>query len=265
MKKADVLKLVKVVKSGVERKAPEILTGIGIAGMATTIVLAVKATPKAMELIEQRELEIAERDDTDIRNLTAIETVKTAWKPYVPALLTGLGSTACLIGGISVSARRTAALATAYKISETALSEYKEKMIEVVGEKKAQAIKEKIDGEKLEKDPVSKREVIITEKGNTLCYDMLSGRYFKSDIEKIKKAVNEINRQLTYDMYVSLNEFYDELGLPDTKLGGELGWNLEDGLVEPSFSSQIADDGTPCIVLDYNVAPRYEYYKFDRH
>lgn len=262
MKKADVLKLVKVVKSGVERKAPEILTGIGIAGMATTIVLAVKATPKAMELIEQRELEIAERDDTDIRNLTAIETVKTAWKPYVPALLTGLGSTACLIGGISVSARRTAALATAYKISETALSEYKEKMIEVVGEKKAQAIKEKIDGEKLEKDPVSKREVIITEKGNTLCYDMLSGRYFKSDIEKIKKAVNEINRQLTYDFYVSLNEFYDELGLPDTKLGGELGWNLDDGLVEPSFSSQIADDGTPCIVLDYNVAPRYNYYKF---
>lgn len=263
MKKADVLKLVKVVKSGVERKAPEILTGIGIAGMATTIVLAVKATPKAMELIEQRELEIAERDDTDIRNLTAIETVKTAWKPYVPALLTGLGSTACLIGGISVSARRTAALATAYKISETALSEYKEKMIEVVGEKKAQAIKEKIDGEKLEKDPVSKREVIITEKGNTLCYDMLSGRYFKSDIEKIKKAVNEINRQLTYDFYVSLNEFYDELGLPDTKLGGELGWNLDDGLVEPSFSSQIADDGTPCIVLDYNVAPRYNYYKFN--
>lgn len=263
MKKADVLKLVKVVKSGVERKAPEILTGIGIAGMATTIVLAVKATPKAMELIEQRELEIAERDDADIRNLTAIETVKTAWKPYVPALLTGLGSTACLIGGISVSARRTAALATAYKISETALSEYKEKMIEVVGEKKAQAIKEKIDGEKLEKDPVSKREVIITEKGNTLCYDMLSGRYFKSDIEKIKKAVNEINRQLTYDFYVSLNEFYDELGLPDTKLGGELGWNLDDGLVEPSFSSQIADDGTPCIVLDYNVAPRYNYYKFN--
>ena len=263
MKKADVLKLVKVVKSGVERKAPEILTGIGIAGMATTIVLAVKATPKAMELIEQRELEIAERDDTDIRNLTAIETVKTAWKPYVPALLTGLGSTACLIGGISVSARRTAALATAYKISETALSEYKEKMIEVVGEKKAQAIKEKIDGEKLEKDPVSKREVIITEKGNTLCYDMLSGRYFKSDIEKIKKAVNEINRQLTYDFYVSLNEFYEELGLPDTKLGGELGWNLDDGLVEPSFSSQIADDGTPCIVLDYNVAPRYNYYKFN--
>lgn len=263
MKKADVLKLMKVVKSGVERKAPEILTGIGIAGMATTVVLAVKATPKAMELIEQRELEIAERDDTDIRNLTAIETVKTAWKPYVPALLTGLGSTACLIGGISVSARRTAALATAYKISETALSEYKEKMIEVVGEKKAQAIKEKIDGEKLEKDPVSKREIIITEKGNTLCYDMLSGRYFKSDIEKIKKAVNEINRQLTYDFYVSLNEFYDELGLPDTKLGGELGWNLDDGLVEPSFSSQIADDGTPCIVLDYNVAPRYNYYKFN--
>lgn len=260
MKKADVMKLLKVVKRSVEKRTPEILTGIGIAGMATTVVLAVRATPKAMELIELKQCENA-GEMGDIEKLTPMETLKVAWKPYIPALLTGLGSTACLIGGISVSARRTAALATAYKISETALSEYKEKMVEAIGEKKVKAIKEKIDSEKMEKDPVSKSEVIITEKGNTLCYDALSGRYFKSDIEKIKKVVNEINRQLIYDMYVSLNEFYDELGLPNTKLGGELGWSLEDGLVEPSFSSQIADDGTPCIVLDYNVAPRYDYYK----
>lgn len=264
MKKADVMKLIKTVKFGVRKKTPEILTGIGIAGMATTVVLAVKATPKALQLIEMKEIEIAEETDSDIRPLTAMETVKVAWKPYIPAVLMGVGSTACLIGGISVSARRTAALATAYKISETALSEYKEKMVETIGEKKVQAIKEKIDKETVEKNPVSSREVFVTEKGDTLCYDIMSGRYFKSDIEKIKKAVNEINRQLTYDYYVSLNEFYDELGLPDTKLGGELGWNLEDGLVEPSFSSQIAEDGTPCIVLDYNIAPRYEYYKYNR-
>ena len=262
MKKADVMKLIKTVKFGVRKKTPEILTGIGIAGMFTTVVLAVKATPKAMELIEQKQCENA-GETGDIEPLTAVETVKVAWKPYIPAVLMGVGSTACLIGGISVSARRTAALATAYKISETALSEFKEKATEVIGEKKVKEIKEKINKETVEKNPVSNREVIVTEKGNTLCYDMLSGRYFKSDIEKIKKAVNEINRQLTYDYYVSLNEFYDELGLPDTKLGGELGWNLEDGLIEPSFSSQIAEDGTPCIVLDYNVAPRYEYYKIN--
>ena len=261
MKKADVLKLVKVVKHGVKKKTPEILTGIGIAGMVTTVVLSVRATPKAMELIEQKELENAERDNTDIQKLTPVETIKVAWKPYVPALLTGLGSTACLIGGISVSARRTAALATAYKISETALSEYKEKMIEVVGEKKAKEIKEKINSDKIENNPVTKSNVIITGKGDTLCCDLAFNQYFRSDIEKIKKAVNEINRQLTYDMYVSLNEFYDELGIPHIPIGDELGWNLDNGLVEVSFGSQIADDGTPCITMEYNIGPRYDYSK----
>lgn len=261
MKKSDVLKIVKLAKNGVQKKAPEILTGIGIAGMATTVVLAVRATPKAMRLIEDEELRRGADESYETCDLKTHEIVKVAWTPYIPALLMGIGSTACLIGGISVSARRTAALATAYKISETALSEYKEKMIEAVGEKKVHAIKEKIDKETVEKNPVSKNQVILTEKGNTLCYDVLSGRYFKSDIEKIKKAVNEINRQLTYDMYISLNEFYDELGLPHTKMGYDLGWNLDDGLVEPTFSSQIADDDTPCIVLDYVVAPKYDYSK----
>lgn len=260
MKKTDVMKLIRVVKHGVQKRTPEILTGIGIAGMATTVVLAVTATPKAMELIEQKELENAERDG-EMTKLTPVETVKTAWKPYVPALLTGLGSTACLIGGISVSARRTAALATAYKISETALSEYKEKMIEVVGEKKAKEIKEKINSDKIENNPVTKSNVIITGKGDTLCCDLAFNQYFRSDIEKIKKAVNEINRQLTYDMYVSLNEFYDELGIPHVKMGDELGWNLDNGLIEVTFDSQIADDGTPCITMEYTIGPRYDYSK----
>lgn len=260
MKKADVMKFFKVVKHGVQKKTPEILTGIGIAGMATTVVLAVRATPKAMELIEQKQCENA-GEMGDIEKLTPMETVKVAWKPYIPAVLTGLGSTACLIGGISVSARRTAAMATAYKISETALSEYKEKMVEVIGEKKAKEIKEKINSDKVEKNPVTKSNVIITGKGDTLCCDLAFNQYFRSDIEKIKKAVNEINRQLTYDMYVSLNEFYDALGIPHIPIGDSLGWNLDNGLLEVDFDSQIADDGTPCITMEYNIGPRYDYSK----
>lgn len=257
MNKKEVKKLISDVGKKIDRRSPEILAGIGIAGMITTVVLAVKATPKALTLID-------EASNEKNAELTRMEVVKAAWKPYVPAIITGVMSTTCMIGSVHIGTRRIATISTAYKLTETAFSEYKDKVVETIGEKKEKTIKEKLDKDKVDQNPVTNREVIVTEKGNTLCYDCISGRYFKSDIEKIKKAVNEINRQLTYDMYVSLNEFYDELGLPDTKLGGELGWNLEDGLVEPSFSSQIAEDGTPCIVLDYNVAPRYNYYKFER-
>ena len=256
MAKLNFTKFVKNVHTEVLKHSPEILTGIGIAGMITTTVLAVKATPKALTLMKERKW------DLEVEKLTPIETVKTTWKCYIPAAITGTVSIGCLIGASSVNARRNAALATAYKLSETALNEYRDKVIETIGEKKEQTIREKVDKDRVEKNPVSKSEVIITEKGNTLCYDSISGRYFKSDIEKIKRAVNELNRRMTYDVYVSLSEFYDELDLDHTLLSDDLGWSIDDGLIDVSFSSQIADDGTPCIVINYAVAPRYDYSKF---
>lgn len=240
-------------KTAIKKHSPEILTGIGIAGMITTTVMAVRATPKALILIEERKEEIG------AEKLEAMDMVKTAWACYIPAAITGTLSVACLIGASSVNARRNAALATAYTLSESALKDYQGKVIEMFGEKKNEAVKDAIAKDKVEKNPVVTREVIITEKGNTLCYDAISGRYFKSDIEKIKKAACELNRQMLDDMYVSLNDFYYEIGLDSVKLGDELGWNVDSGYIDLSFSSQLASDGTPCLVIDYSVAPRYDY------
>ena len=240
-------------KTAIKKHSPEILTGIGIAGMITTTVMAVRATPKALILIEERKEEIG------AEKLEAMDMVKTAWACYIPAAITGTLSVACLIGASSVNARRNAALATAYTLSESALKDYQGKVIEMFGEKKNEAVKDAIAKDKVEKNPVVTREVIITEKGNTLCYDAISGRYFKGDIDKIKKAECELNRQMLDDMYVSLNDFYYEIGLDSVKLGDELGWNVDSGYIDLSFSSQLASDGTPCLVIDYSVAPRYDY------
>ena len=240
-------------KTAIKKHSPEILTGIGIAGMITTTVMAVRATPKALILIEERKEEIG------AEKLEAMDMVKTTWACYIPAAITGTLSVACLIGASSVNARRNAALATAYTLSESALKDYQGKVIEMFGEKKNEAVKDAVAKDKVEKNPVVTREVIITEKGNTLCYDAISGRYFKSDIEKIKKAECELNRQMLDDMYVSLNDFYYEIGLDSVKLGDELGWNVDNGYIDLSFSSQLASDGTPCLVIDYSVAPRYDY------
>ncbi len=260
MAKLNFTKLTKDAKRFVSKKSPEILTGIGIAGMITTTVLAVKATPKALELLAKAE--DGKLDDGHSDPLTVVEKIKVAWKPYIPAVVTGTLSVACLIGASSVNARRNTALATAYKLSETALTEYKQKVIETVGEKKEKIVREAIDKDRIEKNPVSKNEVIVTKKGETLCYEAISGRYFKSDMDSIEKAVNEINRRLLNDMYISLNELYDEIGLDHISIGEDLGWNMDAGLIDIEWSSQIADDGTPCIVMNYGHAPKYGYYKF---
>lgn len=240
-------------KTAIKKHSPEILTGIGIAGMITTTVMAVRATPKALILIEERKEEIG------AEKLEAMDMVKTAWACYIPAAITGTLSVACLIGASSVNARRNAALATAYTLSESALKDYQGKVIEMFGEKKNEAVKDAIAKDKVEKNPVVTREVIITEKGNTLCYDAISGRYFKGDIDKIKKAECELNRQMRDEMYVSLNDFYYEVGLDNIKIGDELGWNIDNGYIDLSFSSQLASDGTPCLVIDYSIAPRYNF------
>ena len=251
--KKEIAKSFLSLKTAIKKHSPEILTGIGIAGMITTTVMAVRATPKALILIEERKEEIG------AEKLEAMDMVKTTWACYIPAAITGTLSVACLIGASSVNARRNAALATAYTLSESALKDYQGKVIEMFGEKKNEAVKDAVAKDKVEKNPVVTREVIITEKGNTLCYDAISGRYFKSDIEKIKKAECELNRQMLDDMCISLNDFYYEIGLDSVKLGDELGWNVDSGYIDLSFSSQLASDGTPCLVIDYSVAPRYDY------
>lgn len=253
MKKPNISKMVFAVKSATRKHSPEILTGIGIAGMVTAAVMAVKATPKALTLIEEKKTE----DETE--KLTPVDTVKVAWKPYIPAAITGTLSVACLIGASSVNVRRNAALATAYTLSESALKEYQDKVIETIGEKKEQTVREAVAKDRLERTPMVNKEVIITEKGNTICLDYVSGRYFKSDIDTIKRAVNELNRRMRDEMYISLNDFYYEIGLTSTGLGDELGWNIDKGYIDPDFSSQLAEDGTPCLVISYLVEPRYDF------
>lgn len=252
-------KIAKDVGFVLRKHGPEILTGFGIAGMITTTVLAVKVTPKALKLMDEAKQRKIEENEDGV--LTPVEVVKETWKCYIPAAVTGVASVACLVGASSVHIRRNAALATAYKLSETALTEYKEKVVETIGERKEKKIREEVAKDKLDKNPVTKQEVIITERGNTLCLDTLSKRYFKSDINEIKKAENELNKELLHNMYISLNEFYDKLGLSHTSIGDDLGWNCDNGLVELDLSSLIAEDGTPCLVIGYSIAPRYDYSK----
>lgn len=235
------------------KRSPEILTGLGIVGMVTTTVMAVKATPKALMLIKQEE-------EFEEEKLAFPEMAKAAWKCYIPSVLLGSVSVVCLIGASSVNFRRNAALATAYTLSESALKEYQEKVVETIGEKKEQTVRDAIAKDKLTQHPVETCEVIITGKSDTLCYDVLSGRYFKSDIEKLRKAENRLNRQLRDEMYMSLNDFYYEIGLNNTSLGDSLGWNVDEGL-ELLFSAQLASDGSPCLVIDYRPAPHYDFQK----
>lgn len=260
MNKPNMAALLKDIRVTMSKHSPEILTGLGIAGMITTTVLAVKATPKALDLIEDRKEEL---DLHPSEKLHPVEVVKASWKCYIPAAITGVSSVACLIGASSVNARRNAALATAYNLSTTALAEYKEKVIETIGEKKEQVVRDKVAEEQLKKEPVNQSAIIVSGKGNTRCFDTITKQRFTSDIETIRRIVNDLNeRMINGEDYISLNEFYYELGIDGTSIGDELGWNITRGKIKVDFNAQLDSDGVPCIVIDYVVAPEYGFNRY---
>lgn len=260
MNKKDISRAFRKVGNSLSKHSPEILAGIGIAGMVTTVVLAVKATPRAVELLEEK------KKAEELEELKPIDVVKTTWKEYIPAATTGALSIACVVGGTTVSVKRSAALATAYKISEAALSRYKEAVIETVGEKKEELIRGKAAKKELDENPIKEESIINTGKGNTRFYDPYSGRYFYSTTEALRRAELACNKKLLRNDFLSLNEWYYEIGLLETLLGGEIGWSTfvsrhkyGDTDLDLTFTAQVDEDDQPTMIIEFRNAPKYRF------
>lgn len=233
--------------------SPSILTAVSVVGVVSTSVMAVKATPQAVIDIQHAESEFA-------RPITPKEKVKLAWKYYIPALSLGTVTIGCILGANSVHSTRNAALVSVYSLTDKAFTEYQAKVRETLGEASDQKVRDHVAKDRMEKNPVVESSVVMTGNGTALCYDPMSGRYFETDIEKLRKSVNDLNYQINNDMYASLNDFYDLIGLGPTKLGDELGWTSE-RLLDVSYSAVLSEGGKPCISIDYRVSPVKSYYK----
>jgi len=231
--------------------SPAILTAIGVTGTIATAYLASKASFQASYKI------FYEEQDRLGREMTTKEVVRSTWKLYVPAAAMGCTTIACIIMANRIGTRRAAAMAAMVAISEKAFDEYKAKVVEKIGERKEQAVRDEIAQDRVTNNPPS-REVVIMGGGDVLCHDMYSGRYFHSDMETIRKAQNDINGMVLNDMYASLSDFYYLIGLTKTGVSDEVGWNVDKQL-DLKFSATMAENGRPCMTITFAVAPVRDY------
>lgn len=208
-------------------------------------ILAVKQTPKAVKLMEKNK---------DERTIDKVKKVAPLYMPSI--LLTGLGI-AQIAYSRNITNNKIAAVATAYTVSETALKTYKRKVKEAVEPETYDNIQQEVASDILRNDPLHNKEVIISSKGDALIYDPMSGRYFKGSRDGVDRAVNILNKRMMTEMTMQLNDLYSELDIPIVKMGCELGWNIEREAIDIHYSSGIAEDGQPCLVLEYDVSPIY--------
>lgn len=255
MIKGKIAKTGKNLVKGARKNSPEILTWLGVSGVITTTALAIKATPKALMAIEEVEQQNIKNRDVHDKDLTKIEVVKIAWKYYIPTVLSGAATIACVIGSNKILSKRNAILAGLYSVAELSLKEYQEKVVEMIGKNKEGKVREALAEDALRDNPVSSKEIIITGKGEILLFEPLSGRYFKSELEQVRKAINDFNFELLQEMFKPLNELYYLWGLSDTETGKHLGWQIEEGVLSVDFTTKMADNGQPCVVLNINPRP----------
>lgn len=238
------------VKLFFKKHSPEVLTGLGIVGLVGTATLAAISGYKARQIVEGREL-------LKERALSRKEIMRETWKCYIPPMAVGTLSAICIFGSNRLSTRKTEAMTAAYITATTAFKEFKEAAKTELGETKLQKLKERVTKEKIDKNPPNESNVVIVGDGNVLCMDEWTGRYFKSNIEKVKRVVNDLNYEILNSVglsYVTLNRFYAELGLEPISQGDELGW-VPECPINVSYRSALTPDGEPCLTIDFNDGP----------
>lgn len=220
------------------KNSPTILTCIGAGGMIATVVLAVKATPRAMKLLEDAENEKGE-------GLTKTEVIVTAGPAYIPATIIGLSSIACVFGANVLNKNQSASLASAYALLENSYKEYREKLIELYGKEADKEIRDAIIRDHCEYHVI---DCDIPE-DKLVWVDEISGNSVVRYEREIIDAEYHLNRNFTMRGYASLNEFYEFLGLPTTDYGDAVGWSISDGIYWIDFEHRLVsrDDGGPSV------------------
>lgn len=235
-----------------KKHSSTILTVVGSVGVIGTAVLSVKATPKAMSLLNEAKEEKG-------CELTVVETVKAAWKPYIPATITGLSTIACIFGANYLNARTQASLMSAYALLDSSYREYVKKAEELVEDKPEVDIKREIIKSKFDKNMPLHAE-------KELFFDYQSGRYFESTFDEVKRAEYIFNQNFVMSGFACLNELYDILGLERVDYGYQLGWSTVTndevyGYSELGFEYEKVelDDGLECWIMTMPCAPTLDY------
>lgn len=246
------------------RKSPELLVIGAIIAAAGSIILAVKATPKA-EMVLERANKNIKRIKTDMndqnklsnneysislgkKELTGVyaKTSLNLCKLYLPTAI-GFGLTVVgILSSHKIVKGRNMALAAAYTTLENGYRSYRERVAAKVGESVEKDIFRNIYSEEKEIKEENKNGEEVTKKINkngphikvdsdfTVIYDQNSKDWLRDTnmvLNNLAMKEKWLNQKLIYSGALFLHEVYEELGIDIYSLGEKkaqasriLGW-----------------------------------------
>lgn len=239
-----------------KRMLPTVMTGVSVVGIIFTAVVTAKQTPKAIKLLEDAEREKGEP-------LSKWEKVKTAAPVYIPAIIIGALTIACIVETNLINEKQKAAYISAYTALSKSYSRYKDKVAELYGDNADYIVEDEIIKEKANADNLYSSDEKLT------FYEEFYGDFFELSKEEVLRAEYELNRNFILRGYVTLNEFYAFLGLPETEIGAKLGWSDEAGWTFYGYSwidfehnKHTLDDGMEYYTISFPFPPILDYENF---
>lgn len=235
-----------------------ICSAVAVAGVVSTAVSAVAATPRAIEILKSAEREKGEPLDIS-------EKVKAAWKVYIPTAVIGLSSIACIVGASVLGRKAQVSAAGAYMAVANTYEQYKLKNIEVNGlevhRKVIDALAaEKSNGKILSAGTLCGQSCLDfgDEDDEALFYDVFSERYFTSTVNRVLQAEYHFNRNFVLRGMACINEFYEFLGIKPIEDGSCYGYTCDDGLswVDFDHHKTALEDGLEAHVIDIPWEPQ---------
>ena len=246
------IKAIRSTYNFMNKNAPLLCTAVAVGGVIVTVGLTVKATPKCIDIL----------DEMDAKGAGKKERIKAVAPVLAPPVIAGILTIGCIIGGNYISATRIEALSTALSLSNKAKNAYEDTVKELLGEEKAEEIKDKAVVKSVGPIKSKGEDIINTGKGDVKFYEPYSGRWLRSSPAAVDAAINRCNRDMTNgNVEYSMNEYYYELGMPGTAAGNLLGWNPNDasGLISLKKMSAIDEEGEPYIILGHYNEPTVKY------
>lgn len=263
------------IKNVVSKNSPAITAGIAVCAMGGAIWQAIRATRRldyAMTKAHVKKNEAALKEGMDGKNdtkpvpLTATEKAIVFAKLYWPTAVLTIVAASCIVGSVCLANHQIKALAIMASTAESALDEYQKATVDVVGENKATAIHDQVQKNRIANNPPDETMIFRTGRGDTLCYDPLSGRYFYSDIDWIRSKINELNEDLLDQNFVSLNDYYEALDLEPVRYGSDQGWHYQTSgpygsQIKVAYTSaKVTPDGKmTAFVIDVKTEPKFDY------